>query len=215
MAAHPTDRHLNLSELLVAAIERHSTECISLPKLALALRDRSWGGILLVFASINLLPLPPGTTTLTGVPLILITAQMALGRATPWFPKRLSQRSFTKTELRTLLAKLLPWERRIERILRPRLPRLTGHGAMRAMGCTSLLLSIILWLPIPLGNHLPALSMTLFAVALIYRDGVVAILGGAASLLSLLVVFALGAGLLSGMAYAIDAYLPAVATFEH
>jgi hypothetical protein len=45
-----------------------------------------------------------------------------------------------------------------------------------------------LWLPIPLGNHAPALSMTLFALSLIYRDGVLAIAGMIATLMSIALV---------------------------
>lgn len=83
--AHP----LNLSELLAQLIELHPSERVTPADLALHLRDRAWGGLLLVFAAINLLPLPPGTTTITGLPLIAITAQMAFGRREPWFPAAL------------------------------------------------------------------------------------------------------------------------------
>ena len=57
--------------------------------------------------------------------------------------------------------------------------------AARVIGLVCLALSAILWLPIPLGNHAPALAMTLFALALIYRDGVLAILAGIATLASI------------------------------
>jgi hypothetical protein len=56
------------------------------------------------------------------------------------------------------------------------------------IGAVSLLLSVILWLPIPLGNHAPAASMMLFALALMYRDGVLVILGAIGALISLALV---------------------------
>jgi len=142
------------------------------------LRDRAWGGLLLVFAAINLLPLPPGVTTVTGIPLLVITAQMAWGKARPWFPKKLDKRGIARAQLAKLSEKLAPWERRVERIFKPRLCSLTGHRAARVIGAISFLLSVIVWLPIPLGNHVPAAAITLFALSLIYRDGVLAILGG-------------------------------------
>ncbi len=179
---------LNFSELLAKILHDRREERLTLSELSALLRDRAWGGLLLIFAAINFLPLPPGTTTVTGIPLIIITAQLAAGRATPWFPRRFDQRGVTTAELARLLEKILPWERRIERVFRPRLIGLTRHRAARAIGVVSLLLSVILWLPIPLGNHAPAASMMLFALALMYRDGLLVILGALATLASLALV---------------------------
>ena len=191
-------RPLPFSQLVAHIIEEHGEERLTLSHLSALLRDRMWGGLLLTFAAINILPLPPGTTTITGIPLILLTAQMVVGRARPWFPKKFDQRGVTKAELRKLLEKLLPWERRVERVFKPRMVALTNHRGARVIGLVSLLLSIILWLPIPLGNHTPALAMALFALALIYRDGVLVMLGALATLASLVLVsFTLGAAWLA------------------
>jgi hypothetical protein len=179
---------LPLSQLLAQIVEDYPGDRLSLSQLASLLRDRAWGGLLLIFAAINVLPLPPGASTITGIPLVILTAQMALGRTTPWFPKRIEQRGISKDEIARLMARLLPWERRIERILKPRFAALTSHRAARLIGIVSFLLSVILWLPIPLGNHAPALSMTLFAAALIYRDGLLVMLGALAALGSVVLV---------------------------
>jgi len=153
---------LALSQLLSRVVDDHDGDRLKLSELAARLSDRSWGGLLLIFAAINILPLPPGATTITGIPLVLLSAQMAAGRSTPWFPQRFDQRGVTKGEITKLIAKLLPWERRIERVLKPRLTALTNHRGARAIGIVCLLLSVILWLPIPLGNHAPAITMTLY-----------------------------------------------------
>lgn len=179
---------LPLSELLAQILRDHPGDRITLRELCVALRDRAWGGLLLTFALVNILPLPPGTTTITGIPLLILTAQLAAGRSRPWFPRRIDERGLTKGELARLIDKLLPWEKRVEYVFKPRLCGLTNHRAARMIGAVSLLLSVILWLPIPLGNHAPALSMTLFAMALIYRDGVLVALGGLATLVSLAMV---------------------------
>jgi hypothetical protein len=179
---------LPFSQLLAEIVDEHPRDRLTLSELSTLLRDRIWGGLLLTFALVNILPLPPGTTMITGIPLVLLTAQMAAGKACPWFPRRFDRRGLTKEELGRLLGKILPWERRIERILKPRLCGLTDHRAARVIGLISLILSVILWLPIPLGNHAPALAMTLFALALIYRDGVLVILGALATAVSIAMV---------------------------
>ena len=183
VAADP--QPLPFSRLLTHILEEHAGDRLTFSELSARLRDRAWGGLLLIFAAINLLPLPPGSTTVTGIPLLVITAQMAVGRLRPWFPRKLDQRGIGAELLGRIAAKIGPWERRVERVLKPRWYGLTSHRAARAIGVVSFVLSVILWLPIPLGNHAPALAMTLFALALIYRDGVLVVLGVLATVASL------------------------------
>jgi hypothetical protein len=179
---------LPFSQLLAHILDEHAGERLTLSELSARLRDRAWGGLLLIFAAINLLPLPPGATTITGLPLLAITAQLAAGRHRPWFPRKLDQRGIGNETLRRIAEKIAPWEQRIERVLKPRMCALSNHRAARVMGAIGFLLSVILWLPIPLGNHAPALALTLFALALIYRDGVLVILGAVASVVSVALV---------------------------
>jgi hypothetical protein len=179
---------LPFSRLLAHILDEHARDRLTLSELSARLRDRAWGGLLLIFAAINLLPLPPGATTITGLPLLAITAQLALGRHRPWFPRKLDERGISAEYLRRIAEKIAPWEARVERVLKPRLCALTSHRAARVVGAVGFLLSVILWLPIPLGNHAPALALTLFALALIYRDGVLAILGAVATIASIALV---------------------------
>lgn len=179
---------LPFSRLLADVAAAHGGDRLRLSALAKQLRDRAWGGLLIVFAAINLLPLPPGATTITGIPLLFVAGQLAAGRARPWFPKRLDERGISTATLGVIAARMAPLEKRIERLLRPRLCALTNHRGARAIGVVCLILSIILWLPIPLGNHAPALAISLFALALIYRDGVLVILGAVAAVASALLL---------------------------
>jgi len=179
---------LPFSQLLTHILNEHGGERLTFSELAARLRDRAWGGLLLIFAAFNLLPLPPGATTVTGLPLLVITAQMAIGRSRPWFPKKFDKRGIGRDHLARIASKIAPWEERVEKVLKPRLCGLTNHRAARVIGLISFVLSVILWLPIPLGNHVPALAMTLFALALIYRDGALVILGVVATLASFALV---------------------------
>jgi hypothetical protein len=64
-----------------------------------------------------------------------------------------------------------------ERLLSPRLTIFFGPVGDRIIGVICLLLAVILFLPIPLANMLPALAIVCFALALLERDGVAAIAG--------------------------------------
>ena len=61
---------------------------VSVEELAAALSDRSFAALTILFAAPNLLPLPPGSSTVFGVLLILVASQMLVGRP------RLSEASF-------------------------------------------------------------------------------------------------------------------------
>jgi hypothetical protein len=65
----PADQPLPFSLLLGQLLDAHKGDRLTLSDVSAHLRDRAWGGLLLVFAAINLLPLPPGATTVTAAPL--------------------------------------------------------------------------------------------------------------------------------------------------
>jgi hypothetical protein len=175
-----------LSERLSQIAEQSGPDRISLSDLAKELHSRGWGGLLVIFSAINVIPLPPGTNTILAIPLVLISAQMAFGRASPWFPARIDRRGITKAELHKLVAKMGSFEARVERIFRPRLGQLTGRTATRIIGLLCIILSIVAGLPILMIHNAPAVAILLFGLALIYRDGVLVILGGIAAVLAIL-----------------------------
>ena len=187
-----------MSQRLAQIVDEHAPERLSFTELAAQLHGRAWGGLLLIFAAINVLPLPPGTSVFFALPLIIVSAQMVFGRSSPWFPKRIDKRGVKKTELQRLIDKLGWVEARIERILKPRLPRLTGATATRIIGAICLLLGVVAAIPIPLFHVAPAAAIVLFALALIYKDGALVIVAALAGLLSILLdVLVIGSGVLA------------------
>src|SRR5438309_1257123 len=180
-------RPLPLSKRLAQILQEASVERFSFTQLASKLQSTAWGGLLFIFAAINVLPLPPGTSVFFAIPLMIVSAQMVLGRASPWFPARIDQRGVRKTELERLIAKIQGLEARIERVLKPRLGALTGPGATRVIGIVCFLLALLAAIPIPLFHMAPAAAILLFGLALIYRDGALVIVAAIAAVLSLAV----------------------------
>ena len=178
---------LPLSQRLAQIIEEKGPDRLSFSELAQHLHSRAWGGLLRIFAAINMLPLPPGTSAFFALPILIISAQMVFGRASPWFPKRIDRRGVTKQELRRLVGKMEWLELRVERIFKPRLARLTGPTATRVIGMACFLLALIAAIPVPLFHVAPAAAILLFGLALIYRDGALVIAAAVASVLALAV----------------------------
>lgn len=180
-------RPLPLSQRLKQIIDESDAERLSFTDLAAKLQSRAWGGLLFIFAAINVLPLPPGTSVFFAIPLMIVSAQMVLGRSSPWFPARIDRRGVRKIELQRLIAKIQGVEARIERVLKPRLASLTGPAATRLIGLICFILALLAAIPIPLFHMAPAAAILIYGLALVYRDGAVVIVAAAATVLGLIV----------------------------
>jgi hypothetical protein len=178
-------RPLPLSERLALIVAADGPDPLSFTDLAAQLHGRAWGGLLLIFAAINLLPLPPGTSVFFAIPILIVSAQMVAGRESPWFPRRIDKRGVKKSELQRLVDKMGWVEARVERIFKPRLAKLTGATAARLIGAVCFLLALVAAIPIPLFHMAPAAAIVLFGLALIYRDGALVIVAAGAAVLSL------------------------------
>lgn len=143
--------------------------------------------MLFIFAVPNTIPVPSGVSGVLGAPLIFLAAQLMLGRP-PWLPRLISDRSFARTDFEKVVVKVGPWLQKAERLMRPRLEFLAKPPAEYLIGAIVLILSIILFLPIPLGNMLPAIAICVLALGLIERDGVWVLIGMAVSIASAIIV---------------------------
>jgi hypothetical protein len=162
-------------------------ERISVGDLLTALGDRATAAMMFIFAFPNVLPTPPGTSTVLGAPLIFLAAQLALGQAT-WLPAFVANRSMTRVDFSTLVKRIVPWLQRAESMLRPRLTGLARYPMEQVVGVISLLLAVLLILPIPLGNVLPALAISLMALGVLEHDGVWVVAGLAMTVAAVSVV---------------------------
>jgi hypothetical protein len=171
-----------LSQVLRALAEDTSRERVTVGDLLQALGDRAIGALLFFFAVPNVLPVPPGTSSVLGAPLVFLAAQLAFGMR-PWLPGIISRRSMSRADFRGMVLKVAPWLERAEKLLRPRVSALALPPFEYAVGLICLLLAVVLVLPIPLGNMLPAFAISLLALGLLERDG-----------------YAIGAGLLAAAA---------------
>lgn len=142
-----------------------------------AFDSRAFGAMLLVFGLLNTLPLPPGSSTLLSLPILFLAPQIAMGADTPWLPRRLVEKPLKRDDLRGLFRRLAPIVRSMELVTRPRLRPMFAPLGERAIGVVCTLLALVLVLPIPLGNLAPGATVAVLALALLQRDGALALLG--------------------------------------
>ncbi|TWB38076.1 exopolysaccharide biosynthesis protein [Nitrospirillum pindoramense] len=175
-AAATDPRPAKVSDILQALAAEEGRERVAIGDLLTALSDRAVGALIFVFALPNALPMPPGTSSVLGLPLLFLTAQLALGRR-PWLPRFIADRSLARKDFAAMMAKVAPWLAKAERMLRPRLGVVARPPAENAVGALCFLLALILFLPIPLGNMLPAVAISVVALGVLERDGVWVLLG--------------------------------------
>ncbi len=187
-------RRKRLSEILAGLARTEGANSISVGDLLRGMDGRAFGALLLIFAFPNILPSPPGLAGVLGLPLIYLSAQMMMGRS-PWLPPFIDRRGISRESFKALIDRANPFLERAERLLRARLMMLTSPLAERFLGALCLALSLVLILPIPLGNLLPALSLSIIALGVLERDGIW-IIGGV--LMSIAAFFWVG-----GLAYAL------------
>lgn len=191
LMAHASDA-LPLSAILRAVAEREAPT-ISIAELTELFGGRALGALLLVFGLICTLPFPPGGTTLFGAPLVLLAPQLIFGRRAPWLPVGVRARTLSTDHLARGLPKVLVWLERIEAVSRPRFALLFGAVGERLIGLVVFVLALVLILPIPGGNFLPGVTVTVLSLALVQRDGLLALFGyGLAALSASILVLAAG-----------------------
>jgi hypothetical protein len=192
--AAPQLARQRFSELLQQVAEGHMADRISIADLLHAMKGRAIAALLFLFAFPNILPTPPGLAAVLGLPLIYLSSQLMLGRQ-PWLPGFIADRSMTRDTFRNIVAKAAPVLNRAEKMLRQRWWPLVSPGAERMLGFVCLALAVLLSLPIPLGNLLPAAAICVIALALLERDGLWVMIG----LLATIAAFAW----VGGMGYAL------------
>jgi hypothetical protein len=179
----------HFSELLKSFSASLPGETANIGMIIHFMGDRSFGALLLVLALPMALPIPaPGISVAFGIPLILISAQLLLGRRHAWLPARLDTHTITRKELESFVAYAVPKLCILESIARPRVHWMTQDWILRLTGAVCLLLALIITLPIPFGHMVPGAAISLLALGLIEHDGLAMALGLIVSLLALIVV---------------------------
>lgn len=203
-AGAPAASHVRLSVMLERLAEQPPGERVPLGALIDRFGHRAFGALIALFAAPNVLPIPaPGLSLLFGIPLILLTVQLAAGRPKPWLPGLVRRRSLAADDLRRIVGRIRGPLARAERMIRPRLLPLTSWSGERLLGAFGAVLALTLFLPLPFGNALPGLGLVLIGLALLERDGAAALVGVAAGLAGIAVATGAATGfLLGGLALA-------------
>lgn len=189
-----------LPALLSAARTGERTPRVALGDVLAELGDRSFGWALLVFALLNLIPLPLGFNMVTSLPVFLVAGQMAAGLDRLWLPERLTLATVDRRKLRRSVMKLKPIVRPIERMGARTWLRMLRRPSDRMVGLALIVVTFVLWLPLPLTGWFPAIAIFVIAVGLIEHDGLITAVGLAIGAFAITVGAVMAALLVAGAA---------------
>lgn len=172
----------SLSALLDHFVETTSgQDKVKIVDLLESLDSRSHGPMLLMPAILAISPIGmlPGMSFVTGSLIILIAAQMMFFSSRPWIPNRLQNFEFSREKLERAVKKSKPWVVRLETVVRHRFQFLATGVAIYPVAFLCILLAISFY-PlafVPLGVLIPGSAVTLFALGLTARDGLINVFG--------------------------------------
>jgi hypothetical protein len=153
-------------------------QILTVGTLLAGLEARSYAFIVAVLDLPNCVPTGiPLLSTVTGVPMLLVAIQGLLGRPAPTLPERIADHPIQRGRLQDSLERARRSLALLEDIIHPRhewwlrgLPRRLLEIAW--VGCI-----FILALPIPFDNLFAAWAILCFCLAILERDGVLAMIG--------------------------------------
>ncbi len=191
------DVRQNLARLLRRLADDGAANGLTLHEIRDRLDERAYGLLILILAIPCLVPGLYGVPQVVGLVILLLAAQLLVGREEPWLPQwvlRLRAKASWLKAMADFAEQRLGW---IDRFSRPRLSAFAS-GAGEKLAALFMILATVT-IVLPLTNTIPSVALSLLAVGLIQRDGLF-IIGGAVvatawiSLLTFLAVaFLLGA----------------------
>ena len=171
-------------------------DTISLGALSDGMEERAFGLLLLLLALPCGLPFVYLLPQIVALPMLLLVAQMAMGRRSPWLPEGLRSRNLSIGRFIKVVATARKYAGWLEKLAHERLTWLTSISATRIVGALLLIPCASILVPLPLTNTVPGIAVALAAVGLIERDGLFVLLGIVGGLIWVALLFIGGPALI-------------------
>lgn len=170
----PVNPRSRLSEDLARLIEEGGAGNVSFHQILQTLHGRGMMLLVVLLALPFVIPVPlMGLSTPVGLAVMFFGGRIALGRR-PLLPRWFLNRTVSREALKKAVSKALPMVTRMERLLRPRMHFFERWPSFRLVNGLGLLLcgfALMLPLPVPFTNTVPAIAIVLLAAGMMETDG--------------------------------------------
>jgi len=164
--------HLNFSQDIKLLLHHLTEQPLTLGDMVAETSERGFSLLIAVLVLPFLFPMPPGLTGPFGGACLLLSAQIILGRRSPWLPRKIARYKFPRLFAQILLKNLHRVTRIVEKITRPRFTKIADNPYVwRFNGLCIFWLALLLISPVPLTNPIPTIGILMIAVAMIESDG--------------------------------------------
>ena len=191
-AAEQHDEHLApISRIVTEVAAKFPGERITLGEMAEAFGDRAFGLLILLLCLPSLIP---GMASVFGIPMLILGAQMGLGRRVPKLPQFISRQSIKREDLLRLSGNSSSWIKRIEQYVKPRPGFFISPKGDRLVGWLTVYSALMLILPGPGTNGPPAFGTIIMSLGVVESDNRVVGIGVLVTILGcLFATFVIGA----------------------
>lgn len=184
----------SLSASLADVLSGDHPDGITIGEILDNVGEKGFGLLLIVLSLPSALPVPAaGYSTPFGIALFILGAQMLMGRKAPGLPGWIRRRRIPKKLGGAMMSFAVKVTSKLEKFIRPRFEWVGSRWAMAGMSLLVIAMALLMTLPIPGTNTIPAGAIFLIGIGLTEKDG-------------LFVALALLVGLLSVGVYAIAIY---------
>ena len=197
---HQDDVSHNVTRLLRRLADDGGEQGLTLHEIRDRMDERAYGLLILLLSIPCLVPGLYGVPQVVGVIIILVAAQLLVGREEPWLPRWMLELRAKGSWLKAMAdfaESKLAW---IDRLSRPRLRRFAS-GAGEKLAAVFMILAT-LTIVLPMTNTIPSIALALLSVGLIQRDGLFVIGGAAVATAWLTLLGVVATGLLLGAEWA-------------
>lgn len=149
---------------------------VELRALLQKIGPRSFGPLILIAGLTVLAPFIgdiPGVPTLMALLVLLVSSQILFGRSELWLPQFMLNRSVVRDDLQRALDWLERPARFLDQFFYPRLTMFSGSAGMYVIAgvCACISLTMPFMEVIPFSANIAGLALTAFGLALVSRDG--------------------------------------------
>lgn len=174
-----TPNPTSLEEVVRCVQSAGQGDTVSVRDMLEAVGPRSFGPVLLVPAMIILSPVSgiPTVPTLGAIVITLIALQLMIGRHHVWLPRWLLRRTLKRSRLDGAARFLTPIARVADKVTRPRLEIFTRppFRQLIALLCILTAATMPMLEPVPFMATTAGAVITVYALALVARDGLLAL----------------------------------------
>lgn len=173
----------SLCGLLDRLAEETEGDTVTVRDLLEIVGPRAFGPVIVILGFIAVSPLTiiPGATWVTALITLIFTSQIVAGFNRPWIPDRLLKFKLKRSYLISGVEGIRRWAEVFDRMLEPRLLFLTRKPFIQLIALMCVGASLVTF-PlgfVPLAPILPGLTILIFGLGLMARDGVVILLASA------------------------------------